>query len=54
MDWQLGVTIILGVFALFVVCCMYAIIEGEIKKHREAKKWQDWAKRKGGETNDKY
>lgn len=40
------VGIILGIIALFVIGCMYAVAEAEIKKHREAKKWQDWADRK--------
>lgn len=33
--------LVIGILALFILCCMYAVIEGEIKK-----KWQDRAKKK--------
>ena len=52
MDWFIVAYIVLVVIGLFYICC--AMIEEEIKRRREAKRWQDWAdkdkrKEKGGD-----
>ncbi len=46
MNWQLVTGTILGIIALYILCCMHAVVEAEIKKYREDKKWKDWANRR--------
>lgn len=43
MNWELVLILIAGVAFLLVICFISAIVEGEIDKRKEAKKWKEWA-----------
>jgi len=45
MNWELVGQILTGIVALYMLCFLWAIVEGEIHKRKEAKKWQDWISR---------
>lgn len=37
MNWQIAGIIFLGIITLFILCCFWAVIEGETHRKREAK-----------------
>ncbi len=45
MNWRIALEIVMGIVILFYLCCVWAVLEAEYKKHREEKKWQEWADR---------
>ena len=45
MNWQIAMEIVMGIITFFILCCVGATIELELKKHRDKKKWQEWANR---------
>ena len=46
MDWQMVIIILLGIVGFYILCCFWAVIEGEWHKRKEAKKYRDWVNKR--------
>ena len=45
---EITMLVIWSIILLFCACCIYGVIEAEIKDRRRKREWQEWADKKRG------